>query len=157
MTRPLPRPVPNPDPLVRNVPAIGAVVRNYRAENAMPINDAADLLGVSKDVLSRLENGRPIGLDKLFLVLDGFGLTLLIVPKRDAEALAEKIVWAMDHPADRTRLGAAARMTGQQFGIDAFVHKMERLYVLLHDVSRATHRRGVLRADLSFLTSGTSV
>ena len=54
--------------------------------------------------------------------------------------------------------GSARRRgsTGQQFDIDAFVRKMERLYVLLHDVSRATHRRGVLRADLSFLTSGTS-
>jgi glycosyltransferase involved in cell wall biosynthesis len=80
----------------------------------------------------------------------------VIVPKRNADALAEKIVWAMDRPAERARLGAAAHLTGQQFGIDAFVHKMERLYGLLHDVSRSTHRRGVLRADLSFLTSGTS-
>src|SRR5262245_34806936 len=80
----------------------------------------------------------------------------VIVPKRNADALAGRIVWAIDHPAERARLGAAARITGQQFGIDAFVRKMERLYVLLHDVSRATHRRGVLRADLSFLTSGTS-
>jgi glycosyltransferase involved in cell wall biosynthesis len=79
-----------------------------------------------------------------------------IVPKRNADALADKIVWAIDQPAERARLGAAARLTGQQFGIDAFVRKMERLYLLLHDVSRATHRRGVLRADLSFLTSGTS-
>jgi len=79
-----------------------------------------------------------------------------IVPKRNAEALADKIVWAIDQPAERARLGAAARLTGQQFGIDAFVRKMERLYLILHDVSRATHRRGVLRADLSFLTSGTS-
>jgi glycosyltransferase involved in cell wall biosynthesis len=79
-----------------------------------------------------------------------------IVPKRNAEALADKIMWAIDQPAERARLGAAARLTGQQFGIDAFVRKMERLYLILHDVSRATHRRGVLRADLSFLTSGTS-
>ena len=28
---------------------------------------------------------------------------------------------------------------------------MERLYKLLHRVSRPTHRRGVLEADLSFL------
>jgi hypothetical protein len=33
---------------------------------------------------------------------------------------------------------------------------MERLYTLLHEVSRATRRQGVLRADLSFLTSGVS-
>ena len=30
---------------------------------------------------------------------------------------------------------------------------MERLYELLHRVSRPTHRKGVLGADLSFLTS----
>ena len=52
-----------------------------------------------------------------------------------------------------TRLGAAARVTGQHYDIGAFVRKMEQLYVLLHRVSRATRRRGVLEADLSFLTS----
>jgi hypothetical protein len=31
---------------------------------------------------------------------------------------------------------------------------MERLYAILHDVSRRTHRRGVLDADLSFLDGG---
>jgi hypothetical protein len=34
---------------------------------------------------------------------------------------------------------------------------MERLYDLLHRVSRATHRKGVLVSDLSFLTSNASV
>ena len=33
---------------------------------------------------------------------------------------------------------------------------MERLYTLLHETSRATHRQGILRADLSFLTSEAS-
>ena len=80
-----------------------------------------------------------------------------IVPKRDAGALADKIVWAIDHPQERARLGAAARMSGRQYDIGLFVRKMERLYTLLHDVSRATRRRGVLRADLSFLTSGAPV
>ena len=80
-----------------------------------------------------------------------------IVPKRDAGALADKIVWAMDHPQERTRLGAAARISGRRYDIGLFVRKMERLYTLLHDVSRATRRRGVLRADLSFLTSGAPV
>ncbi|GAB2902235.1 hypothetical protein GCM10027093_44130 [Paraburkholderia jirisanensis] len=105
MTRPLPRPVPNPDPLARDISAVGAMVRNYRAENGMPINDAADLLGVSKDVLSRLENGRPIGLDKLFLILDGFGLNLLIVPKWHT-SVARKAV--LDSAAAHSSDGASA-------------------------------------------------
>ena len=80
----------------------------------------------------------------------------VIVPRRDAGALAAKIVWAIDHPDERARLGAAARVTGRQYDIGAFVRKMERLYTLLHTVSRATRRRGVLRADLSFLATGVS-
>jgi glycosyltransferase involved in cell wall biosynthesis len=79
-----------------------------------------------------------------------------IVPARDAAALAREIGWMMDHPDDRARLGAAAREAGRQYGIDAFVRKMERLYVLLHDVSRRTKRMGILDADLSFLGTGAA-
>ena len=77
----------------------------------------------------------------------------VIVPKRDAGALADKIVWAMDHPEERERLSSAARRTGRQYDIDGFVRKMERLYEMLHATSRATRRRGILTADLDFLTS----
>jgi glycosyltransferase involved in cell wall biosynthesis len=76
----------------------------------------------------------------------------VVVPRRDAAALAAKIVWAIDRPAERSRLSAAARATGRQFDIDVFVRKMERLYVLLHEVSRASRRR-VPAGDLAFLTT----
>ncbi|KVH62973.1 XRE family transcriptional regulator [Burkholderia sp. MSMB1072] len=85
MARTLPQPVAIPDPLALDLAALGALVRNRRAQNQMRIDDAADMLGVSKDVLSRLENGRAVSLDKLFKVLDGFGLNLLVVPKRDVQ------------------------------------------------------------------------
>ena len=81
----------------------------------------------------------------------------VIVPKRDAGALASAIVRLADEPATRARLGAAARETGQQYDIAAFVRKMERLYDVLHDVSRRTHRKGVLQADLSFLKPGSDL
>ena len=77
----------------------------------------------------------------------------LIVPRRDAAALAKSIVRLMDDEAVRARLAAGARDTGRQYDIAAFVRKMERLYQLLHRVSRATHRQGILAADLAFLTS----
>ena len=77
----------------------------------------------------------------------------VIVPKADAAALANKLVWAIDHPAARARLAAAARATGQQYDIGTFVRKMERLYMLLHETSRAAGRQGILRADLAFLSS----
>jgi glycosyltransferase involved in cell wall biosynthesis len=81
------------------------------------------------------------------------GHDALVVPRRDPAALADKIVWAIDHPEERARLGAAARLTGRQYDIRVFVRKMERLYTLLHETSRATRRKGILAADLSFLTS----
>ena len=84
------------------------------------------------------------------------GRDAVIVPKANADALADKIVSLVDRPEERARLGAAARESGRGYDIGAFVRKMERLYTLLHDTSRATRRQGVLRADLSFLASGAS-
>jgi len=68
--------------------------------------------------------------------------------------LAEKIVYAIDHPDERARLAANAGESSKNFDVTAFVRKMERLYTLLHRVSRATKRRGILSQDLSFLTRG---
>ncbi|MGE5199471.1 MAG: glycosyltransferase [Rhodospirillaceae bacterium] len=75
-----------------------------------------------------------------------------VVPKRNARALADQIVALMDAPEERARLSANARVTGLDYDISTFVRKMERLYVILHEVSRRTHRRGVLEQDLSFLS-----
>jgi hypothetical protein len=66
------------------------------------------------------------------------------------------MVALIDDPVTRDRLAASARVTGQQYDIAAFVRKMEQLYDLLHRVSRSTKRRGVLQADLSFLTGGAA-
>ena len=78
----------------------------------------------------------------------------LIVPRRDSAALAGAIVRLIDSPEDRARLSVHARVTGRQYDIANFVRKMERLYEILHDVSRRTRRQGVLQVDLSFLTEG---
>jgi glycosyltransferase involved in cell wall biosynthesis len=102
-----------------------------------------------------------LAMGKAIVATDADGLTdvltherdALIVPRRDADALARAMLRLMADPAERTRLGDAARVTSRQYDIATFVSKMERLYDLLHRVSRATHRRGVLAADLSFLTS----
>ena len=77
-----------------------------------------------------------------------------IVPKRDAAALANAILDLMGRPDERARLAAAARVTAERYDIAAFVRKMEQLYVLLCDGSRARKagsRSAPLRADLSFL------
>ncbi|RPJ80670.1 MAG: glycosyltransferase family 1 protein [Acidobacteria bacterium] len=79
------------------------------------------------------------------------GQDALIVPKRDASGLADRIVWLLERPEERARLSVAARESGREYDIGAFVRKMERLYTLLHEVSRKTKRKGILAADLSFL------
>ena len=78
----------------------------------------------------------------------------IIVPKRDARALADGLVRAIDEPQTRDRIRAAAAHSARQYDIAAFVRKMEQLYDVLHRVSRATRRRGVLHADLTFLSGG---
>jgi glycosyltransferase involved in cell wall biosynthesis len=114
--------------------------------------------GTPLTVFENLAMGKPIvatDADGLLDVLTN-ERDALIVPKRDAEALAKAIVRLIDSPDDRARLSVQARLTGRRYDIAAFVRKMERLYDLLHDVSRKTRRRGILEADLSFLSDGAS-
>jgi glycosyltransferase involved in cell wall biosynthesis len=127
---------------------------------------AATLSAFDLSVFPSLWEGTPItafealAMGKPIVASDADGLVdiltdrhdAMIVPKRNAEALADMIVWAIDRPEERARLSAAARQTGHKYDIDAFVRKMERLYVLLQLTSRATRRQGILREDLSFLT-----
>jgi glycosyltransferase involved in cell wall biosynthesis len=111
--------------------------------------------GTPLTVFEALAMGKPI------VATDADGLVdvltherdALIVPKRNARALADGIIRLADEPETRARLAAAARETGKHYDIAAFVRKMESLYELLHRVSRPSHRKGVLEADLSFLTS----
>jgi glycosyltransferase involved in cell wall biosynthesis len=84
-------------------------------------------------------------------------VTAWIVPRRDAGRLAEAILHAIAAPDERRQMSARAREAGRQYDIAMFVRKMERLYTLLHAVSRPTRRRGILAEDLSFLTTGVGV
>ena len=111
--------------------------------------------GTPLTVFEALAMGKPIvatDADGLLDVLT-HDRDAIIVPRRDQTALANAIVRAIDEPETRARIGAAAYVTGKQYDIAAFVRKMEQLYDLLHRVSRATHRKGALVSDLSFLTS----
>ena len=110
--------------------------------------------GTPLTAFEALAAGRPIvatDADGLLDILRD-GHDARIVPKRNARALADQILALMADPGERARLGANARVTGAGYDIAAFVKKMERLYDILHDVSRRTHRRGVFEQDLSFLT-----
>jgi glycosyltransferase involved in cell wall biosynthesis len=109
--------------------------------------------GAPLTAFEALAAGKPI------VAADGNGLSELLrhdhdarfVPNGNARALADQIVALMEAPGERARLSANAQATGRRCDIGAFVRKMERLYTILHDVSRRTRRRGVLEQDLSFL------
>jgi transcriptional regulator with XRE-family HTH domain len=76
---------------IRTLENLGRVVRNQRALAKLRIDDAAALSFVSSDLLSRLENGKPITTDKLLKVLDGLGLRMLVVPVCDAVLLKPEL------------------------------------------------------------------
>jgi len=84
MARTLPKLVARQSPLVTDLQALGQLIRNRRAHSLLRIDDAAALVGVSKDTLSRLENGRPVGTDKLMAVIQGLGLTVFIMEPSSA-------------------------------------------------------------------------
>jgi len=88
MARKLSTPGPTRGPQVRDLAALGQLVRNRRLALALRIDDAARACGVAANVLSRLENGSPIGVDRLLRVLSGLGLSLLVMAKDDALQLA---------------------------------------------------------------------
>jgi transcriptional regulator with XRE-family HTH domain len=82
---------------------LGPVVRERRKSQSLRIDDAAGLVGVSVDLLSRLENGQgSVRLDKALAVLDGLGLTLLVLPKEHPWA-REAAAAVASKPADETQ------------------------------------------------------
>jgi glycosyltransferase involved in cell wall biosynthesis len=112
--------------------------------------------GTPLTAFEALAMGKPIvatDADGLMDVLQD-GRDALVVPKRDAAALAAAIVRLIEDRPLAARLADGARATGQRYDIAAFVRKMERLYVLLHETSRASKRQSALTLDLSFLHEG---
>lgn len=81
MPRPLPDPTPPSRATVRTIPQLGDRIRATRAREGMPIDQAARACGVSVGMLSKLENGKGVNLEHVLRVLDGLGLTMLVVPK----------------------------------------------------------------------------
>ena len=111
--------------------------------------------GTPLTMFEALAMGKPIvatDADGLLDVLTD-GHDALVVPKANAGRLADAIGRLVEEPQLAVALGAESRKTGARYDIAAFVRKMERLYVMLHETSRATGRAGILQADLGFLTT----
>jgi glycosyltransferase involved in cell wall biosynthesis len=146
---------------------------------ALGVTDRLHFLGFQRDVAAVLSafdvvvfpslwEGTPLtafealAMGKPIVATDADGLKdiltdevdALIVPREHPQAIVDAVVRLERDPALRARLCVGARQTGSRYDINAFVHKMERLYELMHRVSRPTKRRGLLQEDLSFLDGG---
>ena len=104
MARNLPQIDATASPLIRSLADLGKGVRNRRAQTKLRIDDAAALCLVSSDLLSRLENGKPVTVDKLLRVLDGLGLRMLVLPSGDVPHIAAALA-TMDAQAQEQNHG----------------------------------------------------
>ena len=122
--------------------------------------------GTPLTAFETLAMGKPIvatDADGLVDVLTNH-IDALVVPKANPDALARAINELLESDDLAERLAVEARNTGGRYDIAVFVRKMERLYELLHETSRVSgppsrsrfggaSRDGILKADLSFLTT----
>ncbi|HSX94530.1 MAG TPA: helix-turn-helix domain-containing protein [Hydrogenophaga sp.] len=100
MARKLPSVDPDVSPLAQSLPELGLIVRNARAQGGFRIDDAAQLAGVSSDLVSRLENGKPVTTDKLLKLLDTMGLALLVMPHAQASRALRAVPADAPHPTE---------------------------------------------------------
>lgn len=96
MTRRLPAPAEH-SPKVTSPLELGELVRSARGRAQLRIDDAAAVSGVSVDLLSRLERGRPVTSDKLLAVLSSLGLSVLVVDQVQASRI-ERILTEKQAP-----------------------------------------------------------
>lgn len=89
MPRPLPDPTPPARATVRSISQLGDRIRATRANQGMPIDQAAKNCAVSVGMLSKLENGKGVNFEHVLRVLEGLDLTLLVVPKAHAHWLEQ--------------------------------------------------------------------
>jgi glycosyltransferase involved in cell wall biosynthesis len=84
------------------------------------------------------------------------GDNALVVPPKDAGALARALERVLDEPGLAPRLSESARESSRRFDIRTFVRKMERLYELLVDRYRASggRPRWDYGKDFAFLEDG---
>ena len=81
MARPIQIKATPAEPFISTPQDIAAFVRARRTQSGLPINDAADLCGVSVETLSKIETAKSgVNLDSLFKVLNGLGIKLRVMP-----------------------------------------------------------------------------
>lgn len=95
-------------------------------------DDSGNVDGLPNVVLESLASGTPVvttGAGGIGSVVDD-GATALIVPERDAAAIAARVAWLLANPDAGVRLGAAARAhVGTHFGWARAAERFEAAYL----------------------------
>jgi len=86
-------PTPFPvDPLVNDVAVLGAAVRAARTAANLRLVDAASLIGVARQTLNDLENGKPsVSFGNVLKIADGLGVALFCVPAAARERMRRRL------------------------------------------------------------------
>lgn len=95
--------------------------------------------GVPQALVQAMLTGLPVVTTAVGSITEAVtdGITGLIVPAKDAEALSDALKRVLDDPALAARLGAAAReLASNRFGLTKMITDMERVFYKLHDGSR---------------------
>jgi glycosyltransferase involved in cell wall biosynthesis len=55
----------------------------------------------------------------------------LLVPPREPQAMADKIIYLLQHEQERTNLGTMAYQESRKYGLDAYMRDLERVYEMV--------------------------
>jgi transcriptional regulator with XRE-family HTH domain len=86
-------------PLATDLRTLGQLVGQKRLRCELSVEDAADLLDIAPAELNCLERGESIGTEPLLRILNGLGLTMLVMPKNDASDALHAVGHAVDWSA----------------------------------------------------------
>ncbi len=109
--------------------------------------------GLPNAVLEAMAAGKPVVATRVGGIPEAVvhGETGLLVPPRDSAALAEAILWLLQHPAEAARFGAAGRRrVGEHFQLSTMVRQYEAVY------ERLVAEKGRVRPAGSGVERGTA-
>ena len=91
MKKIVPTPFPA-DPLVHDIAVLGAAIRSARTAAGLRLVDAASLIGVARQTLNDLENGKPtVSVGNVLKIADGLGVALFCAPATERERVRRKL------------------------------------------------------------------
>jgi glycosyltransferase involved in cell wall biosynthesis len=103
--------------------------------------------GLPNSVMEAMLAGKPVictSVDGVPEIID-HGVTGWLVPPRDAAALARQICYALEHPAEASRIGeAAANLIATQYSVERMVQSFHQLYSDLRTLRTTSHNQGLI-------------